>query len=474
MRAFSRVEAGRFGTARLSCAALALCVAAFSAAAPAAAQSNPETIRIQGSSVVGASLMPTLIKGYVVAKGWGYRPEAAPGGGDDLTISAMQGDRATFAVSLRRGDSKAGIKGLIDGEADIAMASRIIEENERGQLETGGVNMRGDASEHVVALDGLSIIVSELNPQLTITREEIAKIFSGEITDWSDLGQTARPIVVHAGDDATGAFATFEALALRPFGKKLAAKAKRSASNVEIVSKVAADPNAIGFVPMSFAKSVRSLALSLDCGLIVSPDPFSVKTEEYPLGRRLHLYTKGSPPSEIARELLAFAKSDQAQPIVASEGFIDQTLDVQSAAAFSNHLVSAMGLAKSAEESRLLQRLFQLSGASDRLSLTFRFAPGGQDILDAKSTSDAARLLRWMARNQGAKVLLMGFGGDGEAARLRAEAARRAILIFAQPGFRADLLETHGFGSVAPVACPPGEGETDRNVRVEVWVARRG
>lgn len=452
----------------------ALAAACIALAAPAFAQDLGQPIRIKGSNTIGAELMPALLQGFAEANGWRLQNDVSVETKARLAATAYQGERPVFTVALERLGSSTSFAGLADGSADIGMSSRVIKAQERAALETGAVDMRDENSEHVVALDGLAVIVSNLNPQLTVTPQEIAQIFSGEIKDWSELGQTSRPIVVHARDDQSGTFDTFESLALEPFDKKISQNAFRYFSNAEIATKVAADPNAIGFVPLAFTEGVKALSLSLECGLIVTPDEFSVKSEEYPLGRRLHLYTRGAPPGGLVADLVAFAKSDAAQPVVTSVGFVNQSLARQSAAAFSNHIVSAMGLTQNADQSRDLKRLFEFSGDSERLSLTFRFSsadPSAQDILDSKSISDARRLVRWMSQNQGAKVLLMGFGGDAETSRLRAEAARRAVLIHAEFGFRADQIETYGFGPVAPVACPSAEGQVDRNHRVEVWVA---
>ena len=430
-----------------------------------------EQLRVKGSNTVGAALMPAFIQGFVKAQGWDYQPVPGAETKARLSAAALQDGQPVVNITLERLGSSTSFKGLADGSADIGMSSRVIKDKERKQLETGAIDMRDENSEHVVALDGLAIIVSELNPQLTISPQEIAEVFSGKITNWSELGQSPRPIVLHARDDQSGTFDTFNSLALKPFKTKISENAFRYFSNQEIATKVAADPNAIGFVPLAFVKGVKPLALSLECGLIIAPDVFSVKAEEYPLGRRLHLYTLGQPQLSSAKGLIEFAKSDAAQPLVEQVGFVNQALVVQGRASFSDHIVSAMGFAKTNAEREVLQQLYRFSADSNRLSLTFRFLPGKGDILDAKSVSDALRLVRWMGRNSDRKVRLMGFGVDETVARQRAEAARRAILIFAEPGFRADMLETQGFIDASPVACPAKQGAPDRNERVEVWVS---
>lgn len=451
--------------------AVALC-AGFCFSVGFAAAQQPEQLRVKGSNTVGGALMPAFIEGFVQAQGWELQTVTETDA--RLLARALEDGNPVLEINLERLGSSTSFRGLADGSADVGMSSRVIKDKERKQLEKDGLDMRDENSEHVVALDGLAIIVSELNPQLTITPEEIAKVFSGEITNWSALGQSARPIVVHARDKDSGTFDTFKSLALKPFKKKMAETAFRYFSNAEIATKVAADPNAIGFVPLASVKGVKPLALSLACDLIIAPDVFSVKAEEYPLGRRLHLYTLGAPTLPSAKGLIAFAKSDAAQPLVEQVGFVNQALVLQGRSSFSDHLISAMSLAGAAEERKLLAALYGFSRDSDRLSLTFRFQPDKRDILDAKSVSDAERLVRWMNRpeNRNRKVRLMGFGGDLSTSKQRAEAARRAILIHAAPGFRFDLLETHGFGPSAPVACPAEDGAPDPNQRVEVWVQR--
>ncbi|MEL6979908.1 MAG: substrate-binding domain-containing protein [Pseudomonadota bacterium] len=438
-----------------------------------AARAEPEELSIKGSNTVGGVLMPALIEGWIGASGWTYAPDEAGETAARLNAAALDGGEPRLRIALERLGSSTSFKALADGSAEIGMSSRAIKDAEAETLGASGVDMRGEASEHVIALDGLALIVSPQNPLLTISPEEAAQVFSGEIADWRAFRQRARPIRVHARDDQSGTFDTFNSLALKPFGKEISPTALRYFSNAEIITQVSADPDAIGFVPLGYVRDVRALTIALECGLIVAPDAFTVKSEEYPLGRRLHLYTIGAPRSAAARQLVAFAKSDAAQPLVAEAGFVTQSLERQSRDAFSNHLLSAMGLAADEAQRTALQRLFQFSGDSDRLSITFRFQ-NESDLLDAKSLTDAGRLARWLEQpeNRSGVVRLMGFGDGPELSTARAEAARRAILINSAPGFDASRIETYGFGDAAPVACPAARGAARSNRRVEVWVSR--
>lgn len=431
-------------------------------------------LRIKGSNTIGAELMPAFIEGFARAQGLEYQID--PGGDTAALIkaTAYRNGAPALRVSLERLGSSTSFKGLIADEADIGMSSRIIKDKEATALrEVGAIDMRGDDSEHVVALDGLAVIVSPANPMQTITPQEVADVFSGKIADWSAFGLEPAPITLHARDENSGTFDTFKSLALKPYKADISDSAERYFSNLEIAKRVAADPNAIGFVPLALADSAKPLALALDCGLIVAPDPFMVKAEEYPFGRRLHLYTKGTPALPVAAEVIAFAKSDAAQLLVEQAGFVNQTLVTQGGDAFANHFVSAMAMSRSALEREELKALFQLTSDADRMSITFRFGQDGA-LLDSKSLNDAARLAEWIARpeNTDRKIRLIGYADGLETAQARAESARRAILIHAPIGFNPEALSVHAIGSAAPVACPGDQGAQRVNRRVEAWVAQ--
>lgn len=443
--------------------------------APAAAQDAQ--IAIQGSNTVGGALMPALLKSFGAANGVDMRVDPGSETPARLSMTGFRGEAPVISISLERLGSSTSFKGLLAGTADIGMSSRVIKDVEAEAL---GGDMRGEDSEHVVALDGLAVIVSPANPLNTITPKEIADIFAGRITDWRELGFSVGPISVNGRDSQSGTFDTFNSLALKPFGVEISETAQRYYSSDELAAVVAADPLAIGFVSLSQVGAAKPLALALDCGLIIGPGEFSVKSEEYPLSRRLHLYTKGVPTNRAAQALVDFALSDAAQPTIKAVGFENQALAMQRGAPFADRVFSAVGLAGGAAEKRSVREFIDVASNAERLSLTFRFIRGS-DLLDAKSLADAGRLARWLsqAENADAKVKLVGFSDDlgafSDNLRLtegRAEAVKRALLINVSPGFDASRVETMGFGEIAPVSCNTSERGRAGNRRVEVWVSR--
>ncbi|MEL6318156.1 MAG: OmpA family protein, partial [Pseudomonadota bacterium] len=237
---------------------------------------------------------------------------------------------------------------------------------------------------------------------------------------------------------------------------------------------------AIGFAPFAFLKDVRAAAIAMPCGKIAAPTPFAVKAEEYPLQRRLFLYTRGWPENPEAAGLLDFALSDAAQPVIDRTGFVDQSLLRQGAADFSDHLIFAMQSAGSRAEIDATKRFAQVTRDRVRLSSTFRFRTGGER-LDAKAVADAGRLARWLEQpaNAAVEILLIGFsdsvGGYNNNLRLsqaRADAIRRAVLVQVGPDFDPNRVKTEAFATVAPVACNEIESGRASNRRVEAWVNR--
>jgi len=187
------------------------------------------------------------------------------------------------------------------------------------------------------------------------------------------------------------------------------------------------------------------------------PSNSLIATEDYPLARRLYFYLPPARPNPWASALVKFAQSRQGQDIVASSGFIAQT-------------VQAMTVTPSAQMPSDYRALAQ---QAQRLSVNFRFAQGSA-TLDSKAQQDLVRVLDYLKSRQklNKQVTLVGFGdAKSDPARadllskLRAMAVRRE-LVKAGVVFR-DIL---GFGAQMPIADNTADESRIKNRRVEVWV----
>lgn len=364
------------------------------------------------------------------------------------------------------------------------MASRQFKKEEAEAISAQfSINVLAPGSEHVLALDGLAVIVHTSSQVKALTLDQLARIFAGEITSWDAVGGPERPIKVHRRDDNSGTNDTFKSLVMKPFGKKYSADAEAYESSESLSAAVAADPDAIGFIGLPYVNKARALRISSNCGLTSAPSRFTIKTEEYPLARRLYLYTLGTPAAPTARALLSYALSDEAQPIVTEAGFIDQAMEFQAEADQKQWVADlsanpSMALGAEKEISPDALRVFRSAAdTARRTSIVFRFNTGSAE-LDTRARQDVTRLARYLRSPAmtGKKAYLAGFAdATGGWAFNRELAAKRAAAVAAQlrqAGVTiadANILPLSYF---APVACNDTDGGKAKNRRVEVWVAR--
>lgn len=388
-----------------------------------------------------------------------------------------------FDVDLKSHGSGTAFPALQNGLAEIGMASRNIKAKEEEKLAAVGIReMRSAGKEHVVALDGLVVIVSQDNPINVLSMKEIAQLFSGEITNWSQLGGEDKPVTIYSRDDNSGTYDTFKGLVLKPNGKKLSAAAKRFESNEALSDKVSQDSGAIGFTGFAYIRNAKPLSLASDCGIVSKPSVFSVKTEEYPLSRRLYLYTTGKKISSHASQLLKFSLSDSAQDVISEVGFIDQSVDALTLNEQGQRLANTMlpaNFSNTRVELAMLQKMLTELKYAKRLSTTFRFKTGSSE-LDVKAAQDIRRIASLLSRPDSVfadkDIYLIGFtdsvGNFNNNARLsrnRAVQVYNTLSRFLSKKVRSRV-KTLGYGELSPVACNTSNLGKGKNRRVEIWV----
>ena len=432
----------------MKCAKVFLLVLmAFSSSADA-----QERLRLHGSNTIGERLAPELVESWLTAEGYrDIRRVALAPQESEIHASRADGD---VVVELHAHGSSTGFKDLANGAADIAMASRPAVAADAAP----GVGRLDSAEQEVViALDGLAIIVHPGNPLRSLTKAQLRDLFSGAAGDWSSVGRLAGPVALHARDEKSGTWESFRTLVLG--SSPLSPRARRYESTSELAAAVAADPNAIGFVGLVGVRGVRALAIA-DGGAPVAPSAEEVAVEDYPLSRRLFLYTR-SEATPLVRAFLDFAVGSAGQNVVESVGFVSQNIRAYAAA-----------MRTDAPEEYL-----QLVKGARRLSLNFRFAEGSAE-LDSKAERDLDRLARYMrgSEQRGQALLLMGFSDAGETLPYLSLSLsnERVDLVADRLAVRGvNPARSRGMGGAAPVASNDSPQGRHRNRRVEVWVGER-
>ncbi|MFB4392163.1 MULTISPECIES: substrate-binding domain-containing protein [unclassified Pseudomonas] len=422
---------------------------------PLMAMAEPRALRIHGSNTIGAALAPALVQGLLQAQGATAitrQPGAQP---NETEIHAHGHDGQPIRVEIAAHGSSTGFSDLGSGDADIAAASRPVSDDETQRLQGLG-DLRSAASEQVIGLDGVAVIVHPGNRLQQLTTEQLARVFSGEIHRWEQLGVPGGPIRLYSRDGRSGTFETFKALVLSPLHLELAPQAQRFESADALAAQVLADPQAIGFSSLATTHDAKVLAIAEGDAAAMLPTPARVASEDYPLSRRLYFYLPATPTAQ-ALALAEFAQSPAGQAIVAAQGFVSQQ-------------VKALAVP---DQPDMPPAYRVLAGQAQRLNVNFRFRQGSAS-LDTKALRDVQRVAQYL-RQTGKlndRAVLVGFGDTkatpGRAAllsRLRAMAVRREL---ARHGVEAR--EVTGMGDELPVAGNELQQGRLRNQRVEVWV----
>jgi len=453
----------------------------------AEASAKPQTrnsFGIHGSNTIGERLMPMLIEAFGTKK-LGATPTSKLGASEEQEITLKSPAGPVAVVELKAHGSGTSAADLIDGKSIIGMSSRRMNPEETAAFKAKfGTNPQLPANEHVLALDGVAVIVNADNPVKELSLDQIGKIFAGQITKWSEVGGPNRGISVFRRDDKSGTTDTFKSLVLSLNKLSFSAGVSAFESSETVSAKVAGDPDAIGFIGLPYINKNRALAISSSCGISSSPSRFTVKTETYPLARRLYLYTIGEPSDPTARDLLQFALSDDAQPIVQEAEFVEQTIDFQNdedQRRTTQDIVSnpTQGLLPDKDVPRDALRSFEaVLNTVHRTSLMFRFEQGSAD-LDTRAQQDIGRLARYLATPavKGKKFYVAGFADSkGSWSANRSLGFKRAIQVAKElervGGIHVPQENVLSLSYLAPVACSDNDAGLGKNRRVEIWIAR--
>ncbi|MCK9614219.1 MAG: PstS family phosphate ABC transporter substrate-binding protein [Candidatus Omnitrophica bacterium] len=214
-------------------------------------------------------------------------------------------------ISVQGGGSGVGISSLIDKTTDIADSSRAIKDTELDKAVANGVEPKA----HVVAMDGIALVINPSNNISALTKKQIRDIYTGAISNWSQLGGPDEKIVVVSRDTSSGTFEAFNELALDKV--KVRTDALMEASNQAVVSVVDKTPGAVGYVGLGYIQAgVKAVSVN---GIMPSKE--TVLLGKYPISRPLFMYTNGAPQGAI-KKFIDFVLSQEGQKIADEQGYV--------------------------------------------------------------------------------------------------------------------------------------------------------
>jgi phosphate transport system substrate-binding protein len=446
-------------------------------------------LRLHGSNTIGATLAPALVEAFMKEKGYTDIERVPVADLEVLLKGKKSGTSEVDAVEIKAHGSATAFEetdknkqvGLLGGYADVGMSSSPVKKEVADKFQAKNLGNPGSrAQEHVIALDGLAVIVNPSNTVDKLSVEKIRKIFLGEVTDWAQVGGSAGAIKLYSRDGQSGTYDTFKHLVLS--GQQLECGKQANLTcfedSKELSSHVASDLNGIGFIGLNYIGTAKALKVSMGEGVnALAPTRFTVKTEDYPLGRRLFLYQTNQ-PKPLAAEFIQFALNDAGQKVVSDAGLVEVSIPSE---------VPADVLASVDEDKKRLLDNPNIPDAYKNLirnadrrdtQLNFRFQSGSSD-LDNRAFRDVGRLSEKLGKPEfsDAKLILVGFADPkGDAAKNLELSRQRANQVKAELDAEGVKIETAtGFGEDPSLLLDPREDEPEslaKNRRVEVWLLR--
>ncbi|MHB0922618.1 MAG: PstS family phosphate ABC transporter substrate-binding protein [Bellilinea sp.] len=226
-------------------------------------------------------------------------------------------------ISVTGGGSGTGLTAMISGTVDIASASRKIKDEEIAASEANGIS----PVEYVIARDAIAVIVNPQNPVSELSLDQIARIYRGEVENWSELGGDDRPIVRLSRETNSGTHVYFLEEVVRlgdPENKEIFSPDTLLLPSSEgIISEVSENPNAIGYDGLGYVTDevkVIAIARTADQPYIL-PSVETVNNGKYPISRDLYMYIQAD-ASQNVLDYMTWILSADAQTIVSDLGFV--------------------------------------------------------------------------------------------------------------------------------------------------------
>jgi len=217
-----------------------------------------------------------------------------------------------ISVSVSGTGSGDGIKSIIEGNCDIAMSSREMKPAELEKARAKGVKV----AEIAIAYDMIVLVVNPKNPVTQITLDQLKAIYDGSVSTWNQVGGNKDNIVVVSRDTSSGTFEVWESKVMKKADVRR--DALLQASNGAIVTTVAGNPKAIGYVGFGYlnnsvrAISVNNVPVTIENG----------RSGKFPVSRKLYMYVNENKLKDNAKKFIDFLLGTKGQALVKEAGYL--------------------------------------------------------------------------------------------------------------------------------------------------------
>lgn len=220
----------------------------------------------------------------------------------------MKGNQGVV-IQVSGGGSGTGIAALLNGTTDICEASRDMKAKEYKMAADKGIKPFRVS----VALDGIAVFLNTENPVEVLSLAQLKGIYTGAITNWSEVGGPDAQIILYGRENNSGTYAFFKEHVLED--EDYDARTQTLPGTAAVVNAVAKDKNGIGYGGIAWATGVRYASVKKsDTSAAVSPSVETVSNGSYPISRELYWFFNGKPDGEI-KKLLNWTLSEKGQKL---------------------------------------------------------------------------------------------------------------------------------------------------------------
>jgi phosphate transport system substrate-binding protein len=220
------------------------------------------------------------------------------------------------SIQVTGGGSGVGIAALINGGTDICDASRPMKDVEKAQVRS---RHGKDVQEIPVALDGVAIYVHQSSALQSITTAQLKGIYTGQITNWRDVGGPNATIVSYSRENNSGTYVFFKehVLGNADFGHAI----QTLPGTAAVVNAVSKDPASIGYGGIAYASGIRAIPVRKDeTSEPIMPSLATVRNGSYALSRNLYFYTIGAPAGDV-KTFIDWVLGPEGQKICEAVGY---------------------------------------------------------------------------------------------------------------------------------------------------------
>ncbi|WP_159086990.1 PstS family phosphate ABC transporter substrate-binding protein [Loktanella sp. Alg231-35] len=432
----------------------------------APASSGDQTLSVGFESATAGGLYRTVAGAFAVASDTSATVVVSADG-----AAVLSNDEASLKLNI------------VDdgGDADIVVETVSLNGTAAQQYSGPGdwitTTQPGD---QLLGLNAFSVIVAPNAGISEISLNDLARVFAGEVTNWSQIGGadvSVLPLQLPTNSDL---WAQMNKLVMEPAGKTVAGNVLTMSDQAGISASILQFPGSISIIDFAVANADQTIAVAGACGIAVMPNAFNIISGDYPLARPIMASYNTAPTAPFAAELFDFASTDVAQGLLDREGFLNHSAQQQDPVLKNERLGGLLNASLDDAQRAAAAEMFQVLFDANRLSTTMTggAASGPEGAWNRAMMIDLAGLVSG-PEYQGREIVFAGFGAStsGSDAAISAslgaaQSMQAAFEQFAGAALASNevTVSPYGFGNVFPATCVDGQVAGSGYTRVEVWV----